>query len=99
DVDERVFRREDHVGRSKERIGTRREDLDVELLVPFDGEAHGRAGGTTDPVSLHQLDRVGPVERVEIVEQAVVYAVIRNIHCFSGRRYTGKLPRSLRPSA
>ena len=26
------------------------------------------------------------------------YAVMRNIHCFSGRRYTGKLPRSLRPS-
>ncbi len=27
------------------------------------------------------------------------YAVIRSFHCFSGRRYTGKLPRSLRPSA
>ena len=27
------------------------------------------------------------------------YAVMRSIHCFSGRRYTGWLPRSLRPSA
>ena len=27
------------------------------------------------------------------------YAVIRIIHCLSGRLYTGKLPRSLRPSA
>ena len=40
-------------------------------VVALDREAHRRARRAADPVALHQLDRLGPVERVEIVEQPV----------------------------
>ena len=43
----------------------------VGALVLLDREDDVRADAAPDPVALHQLDRVGPVEQVEIGEQAV----------------------------
>ncbi len=71
DVDQRVLGRQHHVGGAEQRVGARGEHLDADILVGLDREAHRRAGRAADPVPLHQLDGVGPVERVEIVEQPV----------------------------
>ena len=55
-------------GRAEERVGPRREDgvVDPELLA---AEDHLGALGAPDPVALHRLDVLGPVDRVEVVEQ------------------------------
>ena len=70
-VDERVLGREHHVGRAEQRVGPRREHVDVGVLVPLDREVDLGADAAADPVALHQLDRVGPVEQVEVGEQPV----------------------------
>jgi len=61
-------------------------------------EVDVRTTRAADPVALHQLDRLRPVQRVQVRRQRSPYAVIRIIHCFRLRWKTGKLPRSLRPS-
>ena len=67
-VDHRVLRGQHHVGGSEERVGPRGEDRDRSDLG---GEPHLGALAAADPVPLHQLDGLGPVEPVEIVEQPV----------------------------
>ncbi len=39
--------------------------------MPVDRERHLRSVAPPDPVALHLLDRVGPVEQVEVVEESV----------------------------
>ncbi len=63
--------REDHVGRAEQRVGPGREDLDLRALVLLHREDDVRPHAAPDPVALHELDRVGPVEEVEIREQPV----------------------------
>ena len=69
-VHERVLRGDDEVGGAEE--GVRPGGVHLERAVHArDVEGELRALGSTDPVSLHLLDGLGPVEVVEVVEQAV----------------------------
>ena len=60
----------DEERRAEERVRPRREDrvVDPQLLV---AEGDLRALRAPDPVALHRLDVRGPLDRVEVVEQAV----------------------------
>ena len=60
--------REDHVGRAEEGIRPRREDGH---LFAADGEIDLRPLAASDPVFLEQLDALGPVEAVELVDEAL----------------------------
>ena len=64
-VDERVFRRESEEGRPEPGVGARREDLDCKLDMTLDREAQAGANGAADPVALHRLHLLGPVEPIE----------------------------------
>ena len=67
---ELVLGREHEEGGAEERVGARREHRHV--LVPLvDPEVELGALGASDPVPLARLDRVGPVHRVQVVEQRV----------------------------
>ncbi len=68
-VDQRVLRRQHHVGRAEQRVRPGREHLD--RVRARDAEADLRALGAADPVALHRLDRVRPVDPVQVVGQAV----------------------------
>ncbi len=70
-VDERVLGREHHVGRAEQRVGAGGEHVDLDVGVLLHREHHLGADAAADPVALHQLDRLGPVEHVEVGEQAV----------------------------
>ena len=66
----------DHEGRAEQRVGARRIDVQgVEgsagLACSGHVEADGRALGAADPVALHRAHLVGPVDRVEVVGQAL----------------------------
>ena len=65
-----VLRREDEERRAEQRVGACGEDriVDPQLLA---AECHLGALGAADPVALHRLDVLGPLDRVEVVEQAV----------------------------
>ena len=71
-VDERVLGGEDEIADAKHGVGSRGEDADaIDLagrLVEREGDFS--ALGAADPVALHQLDRLGPVDRGE-VEQLI----------------------------
>ena len=70
---ELVLRRENHVGRAKQGVRTRGEHVDGVLVAvgALSLERHLRAAGTADPIPLHRLDLVRPIQQVEVVEQAV----------------------------
>ena len=75
-VDQRVFRGEHHVGGAEQGVGSRGEDVDRHLAIGLCrdaryGELHLGAARTPDPVALHGLDLLGPVQHLEVVEQAV----------------------------
>ena len=57
-------------GRAEQRVGAGREDrvVDAELAA---AEVDLGAVAAADPVALHRLDVLGPVDRVEVVEQPV----------------------------
>ena len=69
-VDQRMLGRKHHERRAEQRVGARREDAD-RLAARRHGEVDQRAFAAADPVALHRLDRVGPVEQVEVVDQPV----------------------------
>ena len=65
-----------HVGRSEQGVGASGEHSNIgHFAVRVCGgrytEVDVSAFGSTDPVALHRLDRVGPVEQVEVFEKAV----------------------------
>ena len=66
--DELVLGRQDEERRAVERVGARREDGNV-LVQLLDPEEDLRALRAADPVALARLDRLGPIDRLEIVEQ------------------------------
>ncbi len=68
-VDERVLRGQHHVGRAEQGVGSGREDGDDGVLVTLDREVDLGPLAAPDPVALHALDRVAPVELVEVREQ------------------------------
>ena len=62
---------EDHEGHAVDRVGAGGEDGHRHLAAVADGlEHHLRAFGAADPVALHLLEGVGPVELLERVKQA-----------------------------
>ncbi len=69
-LDERVLRSEHEERRAVERVGTRREDGDV-LVELGDPELDLGALRAADPVALHRLDAVGPLDLLQVVEQFV----------------------------
>ena len=68
-VDQLVLGRQHHVGRAEQGVGTRGEDADDVALL--DREVDVRAPRAADPVALHQLDRLRPVQRVQVLDQPV----------------------------
>ncbi len=70
-VDQGVLRRHHGVGHPEARVGARREDPQDPVLarVADDLEVEFDPFGAPDPVALHGLDTLGPVDVVEGVEQ------------------------------
>jgi hypothetical protein len=58
------------IGGAEQRVGARREHLDL-LRRALDVERDPRAHRAADPVALHLLDRLGPVDEVEVLDEAV----------------------------
>jgi hypothetical protein len=67
-VHERMFRREHHVGGPEDGVGSGREHLDG-TLPRADGETQDGPLTPTDPVLLRLPGRVGPVQRLEVLEK------------------------------
>ena len=69
-LDRRMLGREDEEGGAEQRVGAGREDgeVDAQLLAAEDDLGALRA---TDPVALHRLHVLGPLDRLEVVEQPV----------------------------
>ena len=66
----------DHEGRAEQRVGARGVDVQgvegsASLARAGHVEADGRALGAADPVALHRAHLFGPVDRVEVVGQAL----------------------------
>ncbi len=63
-----VLGRHHEEGRAEQRVGAGGEDgvVDAELLA---AEGHLGALAAPDPVALHRLDVLGPVDRVEVAQQ------------------------------
>src|SRR6266852_467785 len=69
--DQRMLRREHHERHAEDRVGPRREKPYFLARMPNDRERQFCALRTSDPVALHQLDRLGPVDLIEVFEQPV----------------------------
>jgi len=67
---ERVLGREDHVGCAEKRVWTGCIDFESRIM-PIDLKDHRGTFGLADPVALHELDRLRPVELVEIFEETI----------------------------
>ena len=68
---QRVLGGHHHEGRAEERVGPRGVDTQIsngrtDLPSALDGEPHLGALGAADPVALHELDLLGPVDRVQV---------------------------------
>ncbi len=89
-VDQRMLRREDHVGCAEQRVGPGRVNADYAVLwhgrdavalgllvEPFvdggaiDGEVDLRPDALADPVALHDLDRLGPIDLLDIGQESL----------------------------
>ena len=77
---ERVLGAHHHVGRAEERVAAGGVDHDLADLrstistvgaLRDDAEHNLGAGGLADPVALHLLDALGPVDRVDVLEEAL----------------------------
>ena len=67
-----VFRGDDCEGGAEEGVGTGGVDLHVlDAVRGLDVEMHGSAVGFADPVALHELDLLRPVDGVEVFDQTV----------------------------
>jgi len=67
-----MFRREHQIGGSEQRVLPGREDghfVFTTPTLPFDDERHFRALGLADPVALKQLDRLRPIEILQLVDE------------------------------
>jgi hypothetical protein len=66
-----MLRRQHHEGDAEDGVRARGEEFD--LLAGMAGHRESELGSlrTADPVALHQLDALGPVDGVEVFDQAV----------------------------
>ena len=62
--------RKHHVRRAEQRVWTRGKNRDLRVGI-LDLENDLRALGSADPVALHFLERIAPLDAVEIVQQAL----------------------------
>src|SRR5208282_220485 len=69
--DERMLRCEHHERYAEDGVGARGEKADFFTGVSGDREGKFRAFAAPDPVALHQLDRFGPVDPIQIGEQSI----------------------------
>ena len=67
-IDKLVLGGEHHVGRTEQGVRAGGEHGDVASLG---AEINLRATGAADPIALHGLDLVGPVEQIQILQQAI----------------------------
>ena len=67
-INERVLGGQDQERRAEQRVGPCCEDAD---RAGVGGEVDLGAVATPNPIALHGLDRVGPIEEFEVVDQAV----------------------------
>ena len=67
-IDQRMLGGEHHVGGAEQGVGAGGEDLDP---LTGGGEGHAGAAAASDPVALHGLDLLGPVQHIQVVDQAV----------------------------
>jgi hypothetical protein len=65
-----MLRGDYHIGCTEEGVASRGVHLEHFVGV-HQLEPHTRAFAATDPVALHALDGIGPVERIEVIEQPV----------------------------
>ena len=79
-IDQRMLRSDHHERRPEYRVRPRREHVeDIVVTVRRDDrKAHRRARAPADPVALHGLDLVRPLDPLEIVDQTV--GVRRDAH-------------------
>ncbi len=70
-VHQRVLGGQHHGGGSEQRVWPGGEHLDQLARARGNDEGDVRSFGSADPVALHRLDRVGPVEQVEVGQQTV----------------------------
>ena len=68
-LEQRMLRRNDHVRRAEERIGTG--GVDGDIVADIGLERDLRAGGAADPVALLGLDALDVIHIVQIVDQAL----------------------------
>ncbi len=69
-VDQRVLRGEHHVGRPEERVRPGREDRQ-RFVATRQGEVDLGALAASDPVGLHELDLLGPLDRRQVVQETL----------------------------
>ena len=70
-LDERMLRRDHHVGRAEDRVGPRGEDLEVLARAVGERKADLRTLASPDPLALQGLRRLGPVDEREVLEQPI----------------------------
>ena len=67
--DERMLGRDDHIGRTEERIGT--SGVNAKVLSGGGGKIHLRAFGAANPVFLLDVDAVDEIDKREVVNEAL----------------------------
>ena len=70
-IHERVLGSHDGIGHAEGGVDPGREDPDSEPIATLDGEVELRALGPPDPVALHRLRPLGPLEVVEGLQELV----------------------------
>ena len=65
-LDQRVLGRQHDVGHAEDRVDARGEDRDLQVRLPVDRDVELDALGAADPVALHRLDALGPVDLREV---------------------------------
>ena len=66
-----MFRRQDHEAHSVDGVRSGREHLDGVLGQAFGAKVHRRAFAAADPIALGFFDAVGPIESVQVVDEAL----------------------------
>ena len=64
-----MLRRQHHVGRTEEGVWTRREDPHLRIVMALDRKVELSALRPANPVPLHRLDRLRPIDIVEFGQQ------------------------------
>ena len=66
---DRVLGGDHGVGHAEAGVGPGGEDLQAQVVMTHDRQPERRPLGATDPVALHRLDPLGPVQIVDVVQQ------------------------------